>query len=324
MDEWLREHLVCPIDHLKFRYEERAVSCLEGHRFPVVGGIPVLLVREAEPTHAECDRSLREAEEQARSPQRGDRTAADGSGIDPFVQKIIAGTCGIMYIPLIGKLTRYPIPDLPLPAGRGEHLLEIGCNWGRWCISAKRKGYWPVGIDPSLEAIQAAERVARQTGEDVSYLVADARHLPFADGCFDVAFSYSVFQHFSQENFQASVKEIARAVRRPGRSLIQMPNRYGPVNLIFQLMRGRKAAAGFDIRYWKPSDLERLLEETLGPTRSFVDGYFSLNSQRSDIDLLPPVYKGVVAASEMLKWISRRIELLKIFADSLYFESAVE
>jgi SAM-dependent methyltransferase/uncharacterized protein YbaR (Trm112 family) len=324
MDEWLREHLVCPIDRSKFQSTERALTCAEGHRFPVVDGIPVLLVPGAEATHAECERSLREAEEQARAPQKGVMEASAQGGVDPFVQKIVAGTCGIMYIPLVGKLKRYPIPELPLPAGRGERLLEIGCNWGRWCISAKRKGYRPVGIDPSLEAVRAAARVARQTGEAASYLAADARHLPFSDGCFDVAFSYSVFQHFSRENFRSSLEEIARVIRRPGRSLIQMPNRYGPVNLIFQLLRGRKAAEGFDIRYWKPGDLKRLLEETLGPTRWFVDGYFSLNSQRSDIDLLPPLYQGVVAASEILKKTSRRIEFLKYSADSLYFESAVE
>jgi SAM-dependent methyltransferase len=116
--------------------------------------------------------------------------------IDPFVQNIIAATNGMLYISLIGKLTDYPIPYLRLPSGEGKRFLEIGCNWGRWCIAAARLGYRPVGIDPSLKGIRAARQVAQQLGIEAHYVVADGRYLPFANGTFDQVFSYSVLQHF--------------------------------------------------------------------------------------------------------------------------------
>ena len=35
--------------------------------------------------------------------------------IDPYVQEAVAGTNGRLYRSLIHRLTRYPIPSLPLP-----------------------------------------------------------------------------------------------------------------------------------------------------------------------------------------------------------------
>ena len=91
-------------------------------------------------------------------------------------------------------------------AANGELLLDIGCNWGRWTIAAAQRGYRPIGIDPSFEAIVAARRIARQLGvDDARYVVADARKLPFADGTFDVVFSYGVLQHFSKSDVALSV-----------------------------------------------------------------------------------------------------------------------
>ena len=53
-----------------------------------------------------------------------------GQGPPGHVQQAVAATCGMMYKPLTGKLTGYPIPQIRLPAGHGQTLLDIGCNWG--------------------------------------------------------------------------------------------------------------------------------------------------------------------------------------------------
>ena len=57
-----------------------------------------------------------------------------------------------------------------------------------------------MGIDPSLDAVLAARRVSRQLGVEASFVVGDARFLPFANDSFDTVFCYSVLQHFSKEN----------------------------------------------------------------------------------------------------------------------------
>src|SRR6185436_11504330 len=147
--------------------------------------------------------------------------------IDEFVQGEIPYTSGNLYFSVQHKLTRYPIPETRLRKGNGERLLDIGCNWGRWSIAAAQKGYKPIGIDPSLDAVLAARRVSKQLGVETDFVVGDARYLPFLADSFDTVFSYGVFQHFSKENVRTSLDEIGRVLKRDGNTLIQMPNKYG-------------------------------------------------------------------------------------------------
>ena len=83
-----------------------------------------------------------------------------------------------MYKDLVGNLRGYPIPAIGLPAAKGERLLDIGCNWGRWTIAAARKGYRVTGMDPDLGAVLAARRVAEQLGVNAEFVVADVKVSP--------------------------------------------------------------------------------------------------------------------------------------------------
>ena len=310
MDGW-PVRLVCPRDQGELEPDGDALACAEGHRYPLVDGIPLLLVEEERPTHGACWVSPGE-------PPGSDGRV--GEGIDPVVQEVIAATCGSLYRHLIHRLPSYPIPQIRLPPGDGRLFLEVGCNWGRWCVAAARRGYRAVGVDPSLNGIQAARRVAYQLGVEASYVVADARHLPFADGAFDVVFSYSVFQHFSREDALASFDEIGRTLRRGGLSMVQMANLYGLRSLWNQLRarRFREPRALFDVRYWGPRELRGELARRVGPTSLQADGFFTLNPQMTDLELLPRRYRAVVRTSEALRRASGRIRPLTYAADSLY------
>jgi SAM-dependent methyltransferase len=291
---------------------ETSARCAEAHGYDVVAGVPVLLVGEEAPTHPVAELAT------VVPP-----SVEGGLGIDPVVQQAVAATCGVLYRPLIGRMTEYPIPELRLPEGEGREFLEVGCHWGRWCIAAARQGYVPTGIDPSLEAIVAARRVATQLGVAAEYVVADGRHLPFADATFDVVFSYSVFQHFSREDALAAFREIGRVLKPGGTSLVQLANVWGARSLWNQLRerRFREPRRLFDVRYWSPRELERELERTIGPTRVFVDGFLTLNPQPSDLPLLPRRYRAVVRVSEALRKASERVRPLTYVADSLYASS---
>lgn len=317
--EDLLGYLVCPRDKLPFRHDHDRLICANHHEYAVVEGIPILLLREAHQTHIEGERSLAVAE------------AADAAGlpqfkiqpgeIDPFVNRAIGATNGSLYQHLVGHLTEYPIPELHLPRGNGELFLEIGCNWGRWCIAAARLGYRPIGIDPSLKSVRAARRVAQQLGVEAHYVVADGRFLPFSERTFHQVFSYSVLQHLSRENVGLVLKEIQRVLESDGMYQVQMPNVFGLRCLYHQARRGFREAKDFEVRYWRPRELTSAFASVFGAARLSVDGYFSLNPQMSDLRLLPRKYRALVRLSHALRRLSRNLPLLAYTADSLYVSS---
>jgi SAM-dependent methyltransferase/uncharacterized protein YbaR (Trm112 family) len=299
--------LACPRDRAELVREGDELGCPQGHRYAVVDGIPVLLLEDEEPTHAACHVSLAPRGAQAEDPEA-------------LVQDAIAATCGNLYRHLVGNVRRYPIPELRLPEGDGRRFLEVGCNWGRWCVSAARRGYEVVGVDPSLLGVRAARRVAEQLGVEATYVVADARHLPFPDDSFDVVFSYSVFQHFARDDALAAFDEVGRTLRPEGLAMIQMANVWGARSLWNQLRerRFREPRTLFDVRYWGPRELRAELERRVGPTGIAADGFFTLNPQMTDLELFPRRYRAVVRTSEALRRASELVPPLRYAADSLY------
>jgi SAM-dependent methyltransferase/uncharacterized protein YbaR (Trm112 family) len=318
-DEDLLPLLVCPRDRLRLWRNRDLLICANHHEYTVVEGIPILLLREADQTHIEGQRSLAVAEAAAAASLPQFRIQP--GEIDPFVNRAIGATNGSLYQHLVGHLEEYPIPELRLPRGNGELFLEIGCNWGRWCIAASRLGYRPIGIDPSFKSIRAARRVARQLGVKAHYVVADGRFLPFGDGTIHQAFSYSVLQHLSRENAGLVLKEIRRVLETCGGYQIQMPNTFGLRCLYHQARRGFREARDFEVRYWSPGELTSAFASIFGSARLSVDGYFSLNPQISDLRLLPKRYRALVRMSHAFRKVSETFLPLAYLADSLYVSS---
>lgn len=315
-DRNLLDLLVCPRDKLRLELVGGGLCCPGGHNYAVVEGVPILLLSEATQTHIEGKRSLQVAASGDAS-QLPHFTVGPGE-VDPFVRNTIGATNGSFYQHLVGKLADYPIPELRLPEGKGRLFVEIGCSWGRWCIAAARKGYRPIGIDPSLKGVRAARRVADQLGIQAWYVVGDARYLPFPDGTVDQVFSYSVFQHLAKEDVRLGLQEIHRVLRAGGRCQIQMPNTFGIRCLYHQLRRHFRQAREFEVRYWRPGELLTAFESALGPSQVLVDGYFSLNAQASDLRFLPRRYRALVRTSEALRRMSGQVPALTYVADSLY------
>jgi len=309
------EHLVCPRDKTSLRFTTNKLTCLNDHEYRIVDGIPIMLLQEVQQTHRAALASLQMSD--CSSPLKTEEPRS-ASAVDPYVQQAVAGTNGMLYKPLLGGLSEYPIPDLRLPRSDGAYFLDLGCNWGRWCVAAARLGYYPIGVDPSLEAILAAKRVAQQLGVQTRYVVADARYLPFAEQTFDVVFSYSVLQHFAKENVKITLGEIHRVLKPGGNSLVQMANMYGVRSLYHQIRRGFREAKDFEVRYWTLAQLKSTFSGFIGPADISVDGYFSLNPQMAEAHLLPWKYQLVVRASELLRHLSASIPPMAYFADSLY------
>jgi 2-polyprenyl-6-hydroxyphenyl methylase/3-demethylubiquinone-9 3-methyltransferase len=234
--------------------------------------------------------------------------------IDPLVQRFLVKTHGNLYRGV--ELTRYPIPDFPLGPGEGRELLDIGSNWGRWTIAAAQAGFRATGIDPKEKAIAAGRRVAEQLGVEAEYVVGDARHLPFADGSFDVVHSYSVLQHLAKADVRLVAAEIRRVLRPGGFAWIEMPNAHGPLNLVRQASRRFAEGDGADVRYWSPRELRETFG-VIGPVELAADGFLTINPQTSDLDLLRRRHRALVRVSGRLRRLSDRVRPLVAVADSV-------
>ncbi len=243
------------------------------------------------------------------------------SKVDPVVSYMIEATNGIAYREMIGKLKYYPIPEIRLPTSAGASLLDIGCNWGRWSISASQKGYCVIGLDPQLGAVAAAQRVASQLGVNPSFVAGDGRKLPFKDSTFDYVFSYSVLQHLPKNEASDVLKEIHRVLKPGGKSMIQMPNWLGIRCLYHQLRRGFQKPSAFEVRYWEFSELKRVFTKMIGTSKISVDCYFGLGLQMSDKEFMSQLARKAVVVSEFLRRFSQKIPLLVQLADSLIIES---
>jgi SAM-dependent methyltransferase/uncharacterized protein YbaR (Trm112 family) len=336
LDSYLLKHLVCPRHRLPLTDLGACLSCPEGHRYPVVDGIPIL-IDEGPQTIWVAEKSLEHGwhwEELEKTdpyhlgtmvsePERDrfQNLLKRANGVDPVVSLLIAATNGIAYTHLIGALKDYPIPVLRLPPGNGELLLDIGCNWGRWSIAAARLGYRPIGVDPSLGAVLAARRVATRLGLDIRFVVGDARALPFPAGTFDIVFSYSVIQHLSREDALKTIQEIGRTLQPKGKCLVQMPTPFGLRCIYHQARRGFRKTRGFDVRYWTLPALRRAFGQYIGRTKFSVDCFFGIGLQISDLRFMPPLYRAVIRTSELLRESARVAPWLRYVADSVYVES---
>jgi len=133
--------------------------------------------------------------------------------------------------------------------------------------------------------------------------------------------SYSVLQHFSEEDVRRCAREIGRVLEGGGEAHIQMAQRLGAVNLLQQLRRGFRRPQLFEVRYWPLGALRQAFSEAIGPTTLTVDGFFSLNAQLADLDLLRPTHRTLVRFSHALRRVSQRHPSLVQAADSVYVNS---
>ena len=327
LDPWFEQELVCPQDRGDLRIETAELVCLKGHRYPIVHGTPVMLFADETATMPKAfARSLFLAEAEHGESQIN--SGSQNGAVDPWVQQHITDTCGRrLFGRAQGKLTEYPIPDIPLvpPNHPGQELLDVGCNWGRWSISAARLGYLPIGIDPMLEAVLAAQRIATQLGLKARFLCGDARHLPFRDARFSLVHSYGVFQHFSKDNARLAISEVGRVLSQNGTSLIQMTGAFGLLALwrrvAYPLGFGFRNVGRFEVRHWSPGEIRSIFGTSIGPTKVSVDGYFTIMPKPGDLRLLAPRHRALMRLSDLGRVLSRIFPPLVVVADSLYATS---
>lgn len=336
----LEDILACPVDGSPLRREENWWISPSGRRYPIIHGVPVLFHPDAQDTlaamaqsrvvaaHEEtdvndpyCVDTLGLHEEQKKAVREAIQRGA--AIVDPVVDQIIAATCGNLYLDLVGRLSRYPIPDFRLKNGAGRLMVDLGCNWGRWCLAAAQEGFVPVGIDPQIGAVLAAKRVAEQLGIQAHFICGDARNLPLRSGVADLVFSYSVLQHLNRQGV-AQVIETSFRVMKPGAELfVQMPNVMGLRCFYQWARRGFTDGTGFNVRYWTLGQLREAFGR-IGCVHFDIDCFFGIGLQPSDSDLMPAKWRALLAMSEVLRKLEGFVPGLAWLADSVYVRAQKE
>jgi len=88
-----------------------------------------------------------------------------------------------------------------------------------------------------------------------------------------------------------------------------------------QLRERRRPQSLFAVRRYSSGELVEMFERCIGPAQLDVDGFFTLNAQPADLDLLPGRYRLVVRASEALRKLSATLPALRRVSDGLFIHA---
>lgn len=127
-----------------------------------------------------------------------------------------------------------------LQPGTGETLLDVGCGTGfftRALAPAFDGKVTGVDVNPQWLAY------ARCRDGSTSYVIADARALPYADSAFDLVMSITAFCFIKEE--RAAIREILRVTRR--RFAIGFLNRH---SLLYIQKGWRGEQGGYRGAHW--------------------------------------------------------------------------
>jgi SAM-dependent methyltransferase len=328
--------LECPRCHSELESDNDRLYCRSEHSYPIVNGVPVFILPEKEQT---IDIALASHDAAANGKggplylktigvseiERGGikrRWAQSGEidRVDPAISYLVGATSGLGYRKLVGQLKSYPIPKIPVQPGAGKLLLDIGCSWGRWSISAARRGWYVVGIDPSLGAIMAARRAFRSERQ-VMFVCGDARFLPFKSNTFDCVFSYSVIQHLSEDDAEITLAEIGRTLSDDGLSMVQMAHRGGLRSTYIRTRPDYADQGIFRVRYWSLDKLKNTFDRNIGLSIMVPEAFGGLGLLADDWRIVSGKAKILIMTSLILKNAARSFKPLIRIADSVYIIS---
>lgn len=104
---------------------------------------------------------------------------------------------------------------------RGRRVLDVACGTGYGTAELSRVAQLAVGIDVAADAVTAASSQYRSP--NLSFLVGDARQLPFKAGTFDLLVAFEVIEHL--QDWNRLLEEARRLLAPGGQFVVSTPNR---------------------------------------------------------------------------------------------------
>ena len=132
---------------------------------------------------------------------------------------------------------------------QGKRVLEIACGRGGFVRELASRGATVFGADFSASALRIAQEkilAAGRNGIRVGLARADAHHLPYAAGSFDVVISCETIEHLLDP--RAALAEMARVCKTGGLLYLTTPNYANLMGLyvLYVGLRRRKALRDTD------------------------------------------------------------------------------
>ena len=137
-------------------------------------------------------------------------------------------------LPLTGERTLPGIPrenywfrrhlvayELAAREVRGKRVIDVGCGEGYGPALLASAAERVLGVDIAVEVVEHARDA--YPAPNLSFEVMNVNHLGVADASFDVAVSFQVVEHLTDE--AGYFREISRVLKPGGSALLTTPNR---------------------------------------------------------------------------------------------------
>jgi len=118
--------------------------------------------------------------------------------------------------------------------GPGMRVLDVAAGTGNASIPAAQRGASVTASDLTPELLQDGRRRAEAEGLELEWVAADAEHLPFADGSFDVVVS-AIGVMFAPHH-QEAADELVRVCRPGGTIGLLSWTPEGMIGALFRMM----------------------------------------------------------------------------------------
>ena len=198
--------LVCPECRAALEPAANSLACLGCKQaYPVVDGIPVMLSNPAASSHDEIDHGQPLAAHKANQADHFDHAVSE-----QFEVSRPHGTPRLYRFFLLEKFRRSVAPIRPFL--KGTTALTVCGGSGMDAEYLARAGASVISTDISIGAARRARARALRFGLDLTPVVADAEHLPFADAAFELVYVHDGLHHLEWP--VVALREMARVASR--------------------------------------------------------------------------------------------------------------